>query len=275
MNILPTAYAPRQGESLGKHSLQKIDAIPEEVRSAIDDGLNDIRFNGYRWECNAKTGWARVSPISSPADAEPESPEQSQANARADFLALQGEYLSVTQETKSEKKSATDIVNELRSKAAKTSQTAPQQEAPEEPEQAEAMQDKETQYQTEEKGIYCSYVCLGAARKAFVRSGCENKAKATAWSVLSSIASAARKQNDGSYVSEVCQAKIADEWGMNRRTVIRQMKILVELGLIEPYGEYVIGQHARKYRMLFQVENARERLKRISGSPKIVALFIT
>ena len=71
---------------------------------------------------------------------------------RADFLALQGEYLSVTQETKSEKKSATDIVNELRSKAAKTSQTAPQQEAPEEPEQAEAMQDKETQYQTEEKG---------------------------------------------------------------------------------------------------------------------------
>ncbi|MHC1195824.1 hypothetical protein [Escherichia coli] len=101
------------------------------------------------------------------------------------------------------------------------------------------------------------YVCLGAARKAFVRSGCENKAKATAWSVLSSIASAARKQNDGSYVSEVCQAKIADEWGMNRRTVIRQMKILVELGLIEPYGEYVIGQHARKYRMLFQVENAR------------------
>lgn len=73
MNILPTAYAPRQGESLGKHSLQKIDAIPEEVRSAIDDGLNDIRFNGYRWECNAKTGWARVSPISSPADAEPES----------------------------------------------------------------------------------------------------------------------------------------------------------------------------------------------------------
>ncbi|HFL4596879.1 TPA: hypothetical protein ACG32K_003518 [Escherichia coli] len=108
MNILPTAYAPRQGESLGKHSLQKIDAIPEEVRSAIDDGLNDIRFNGYRWECNAKTGWARVSPISSPADAEPESPEQSQANARADFLALQGEYLSVTQETKSEKKSATD-----------------------------------------------------------------------------------------------------------------------------------------------------------------------
>lgn len=142
-------------------------------------------------------------------------------------------------------------------KAAKTSQTAPQQEAPEEPEQAEAMQDKETQYQTEEKGIYCSYVCLGAARKAFVRSGCENKAKATAWSVLSSIASAARKQNDGSYVSEVCQAKIADEWGMNRRTVIRQMKILVELGLIEPYGEYVIGQHARKYRMLFQVENAR------------------
>ena len=61
MNILPTAYAPRQGESLGKHSLQKIDAIPEEVRSAIDDGLNDIRFNGYRWECNAKTGWARIT----------------------------------------------------------------------------------------------------------------------------------------------------------------------------------------------------------------------
>lgn len=146
MNILPTAYAPRQGESLGKHSLQKIDAIPEEVRSAIDDGLNDIRFNGYRWECNAKTGWARVSPISSPANAEPESPEQSQANARADFMALQGEYLSVKPEGKSEKKSAVDIVNELRSKAAaKTSQTAPQQEAPEEPEQAEATQDDQPQ----------------------------------------------------------------------------------------------------------------------------------
>lgn len=260
MNILPSAYVLQQGESLGKYDLKKIDSIPEEVQNAMRDGLNDIRFNGYRWECNAKTGWVRIAPISSPADAEHESPEQNKEDARAEFMALQGEYLSVKPEGKSDKKSATEIVNELRSKAAaKTSQSAPQPPAQEQkaPEEPEAMRDKETQYQTEEKGIYCSYVCLGAARKAFVRSGCENKAKATAWSVLSSIASAARKQNDGAYVSEVCQAKIADEWGMNRRTVIRQMKFLVELGLIEPYGEYVIGQHARKYRMLFQVENAR------------------
>ncbi|HHL4448760.1 TPA: helix-turn-helix domain-containing protein [Escherichia coli] len=48
--------------------------------------------------------------------------------------------------SKSEKKSVIDIVNELRSKAAaKTSQPAPQQEAPEEPEQAEAMQDNQPQ----------------------------------------------------------------------------------------------------------------------------------
>ncbi|WP_157917061.1 helix-turn-helix domain-containing protein [Escherichia coli] len=147
MNILPTAYAPQQGELLGKYELQKIDAIPEEVQNAMRDGLNDIRFNGYRWDCNPKTGWARVSPISSPANAEPESPEQSQADARADFLALQGEYLSVKPESKSEKKSATDIVNELRSKAAaKTSQSAPQQEAPE---QAETGEPEQTQGQPE------------------------------------------------------------------------------------------------------------------------------
>ncbi|EFG6830433.1 helix-turn-helix domain-containing protein [Escherichia coli] len=48
--------------------------------------------------------------------------------------------------SKSEKKSVIDMVNELRSKAAaKTSQPAPQQEAPEEPEQAEAMQDNQPQ----------------------------------------------------------------------------------------------------------------------------------
>ncbi|EMS0119426.1 hypothetical protein WKN31_003789 [Escherichia coli] len=256
--ILPTAYAPRQGELLGKYELQKIDAIPEEVQNAMRDGLNDIRFNGYRWDCNPKTGWARVSPISSPANAEPESPEQSQADARADFLALQGEYLSVKPESKSEKKSATDIVNELRSKAAaKTSQQAPQQEAPE---QAETGAPEQTESQPEtvsERGIYCSYVCLGAARKAFIRTGYSADAKATTWGVLSSIAAAARKQNDGSWVAEVRQSDIAAEWGIARRTVIRQMQILGELGLIEPCAGYVVGQHAKKYRLLFQVENAR------------------
>ena len=271
MSILPTAYAPQQGELLGKYELQKINAIPEEVQNAMRDGLNDIRFNGYRWDCNPKTGWARVSPISSPANAEPESPEQSQADARADFLALQGEYLSVKPESKSEKKSATDIVNELRSKAAaKTSQQAPEQDGTGAPEQSQAqpktasesvVQDDVTTgdvpEQTSEKGIYCSYVCLGAARKAFIRTGYSADAKATTWGVLSSIAAAARKQNDGSWVAEVRQSDIAAEWGIARRTVIRQMQILGELGLIEPCAGYVVGQHAKKYRLLFQVENAR------------------
>ncbi|ENZ7220404.1 hypothetical protein ACG710_001079 [Escherichia coli] len=160
--------------------------------------------------------------------------------------------------SKSEKKSATDIVNELRSKAAaKTSQQAPQQEAPE---QAETGAPEQTESQPEtvsERGIYCSYVCLGAARKAFIRTGYSDKAKATTWGVLSSIAAAARKQNDGSWVAEVRQSDIADEWGIARRTVIRQMQILGELGLIEPCAGYVVGQHAKKYRLLFQVENAR------------------
>ncbi|EES8118151.1 hypothetical protein FO266_000382 [Escherichia coli] len=271
MNILPTAYTPQQGELLGKYELQKIDAIPEEVQNAMRDGLNDIRFNGYRWDCNPKTGWARVSPISSPANAEPESPEQSQADARADFLALQGEYLSVKPESKSEKKSATDIVNELRSKAAaKTSQQAPEQAETGEYEQTEsrpetvsekAVQDDVTTgdvpEQTSEKGIYCSYVCLGAARKAFIRTGYSNKAKATTWCVLSSITAAARKQNDGSWVAEVRQSDIAAEWGIDSRTVSRQTGILVNLGLIKLAEDYINGQHARRFKMLFQVENAR------------------
>ena len=53
------------------------------------DGLNDIRFNGYRWECNAKTGWVRIAPISSPADAEPESPEQNKKTPALSSPALQ------------------------------------------------------------------------------------------------------------------------------------------------------------------------------------------
>ncbi|EIN0392070.1 hypothetical protein LOC41_001880 [Escherichia coli] len=172
--------------------------------------------------------------------------------------------------SKSEKKSVVDMVNELRSKAAaKTSQQAPEQAetgTPSQPQgQPETVSEKAVQddeatgkpEQTSEKGIYCSYVCLGAARKAFIRTGYSADAKATTWGVLSSIAAAARKQNDGSWVAEVRQSDIAAEWGIARRTVIRQMQILGELGLIEPCAGYVVGQHAKKYRLLFQVENAR------------------
>ncbi|EPU9834242.1 hypothetical protein ACV0ZS_004944 [Escherichia coli] len=148
-------------------------------------------------------------------------------------------------------------------------QNAPEQAESSAPEQTEsqpetvsekAVQDDEATgkpEQTSEKGIYCSYVCLGAARKAFIRTGYSADAKATTWGVLSSIAAAARKQNDGSWVAEVRQSDIAAEWGIARRTVIRQMQILGELGLIEPCAGYVVGQHAKKYRLLFQVENAR------------------
>ncbi|EES6672280.1 helix-turn-helix domain-containing protein [Escherichia coli] len=55
--------------------------------------------------------------------------------------------------SKSEKKSVIDMVNELRSKAvAKTSQPAPHQEAPEEPEQAEVMQDNQPQADKADSG---------------------------------------------------------------------------------------------------------------------------
>ncbi|EGI6772990.1 helix-turn-helix domain-containing protein [Escherichia coli] len=87
MNILPTAYASRQGES-----------------------------------------------------------QQRYESASNELQVIYRENLAAEQPTQSEKKSAVDIVNELRSKAAaKTSQPAPQQEAPEEPEQAETMQDNQPQ----------------------------------------------------------------------------------------------------------------------------------
>ncbi|EEY5749144.1 helix-turn-helix domain-containing protein [Escherichia coli] len=87
MNILPTAYASRQGES-----------------------------------------------------------QQRYESASNELQVIYRENLAAEQPTQSEKKSAVDIVNELRSKAAaKTSQTAPRQEAPEEPEQAEATQDDQPQ----------------------------------------------------------------------------------------------------------------------------------
>ncbi|WP_063080842.1 helix-turn-helix domain-containing protein [Escherichia coli] len=84
MNILPTAYASRQGES-----------------------------------------------------------QQRYESASNELQVIYRENLAAEQPTQSEKKSAVDIVNELRSKAAaKTSQPAPQQEAPE---QAEATQDDQPQ----------------------------------------------------------------------------------------------------------------------------------
>ncbi|EHW3108449.1 TPA: helix-turn-helix domain-containing protein [Escherichia coli] len=84
MNILPTAYASRQGES-----------------------------------------------------------QQRYESASNELQVIYRENLAAEQPTQSEKKSAVDIVNELRSKAAaKTSQPAPQQEAPE---QAEAKQDDQPQ----------------------------------------------------------------------------------------------------------------------------------
>ncbi|MWU33815.1 helix-turn-helix domain-containing protein, partial [Escherichia coli] len=58
--------------------------------------------------------------------------QQRYESASNELQVIYRENLAAEQPTQSEKKSAVDIVNELRSKAAaKTSQPAPQQEAPE------------------------------------------------------------------------------------------------------------------------------------------------
>ncbi|HGX8553761.1 TPA: helix-turn-helix domain-containing protein [Escherichia coli] len=233
MNILPTAYAPRQGESLGKYDIKKIDAIPKEVRNAINDGLNDIRFNGYRWECNAKTGWARVSPISSPADAEPESPEQSQADARADFLALQGEYLSVKPESKSEKKSAVDIVNDLRSKtAAKSSQAAPQQEAPEEPEAHEEEQDREESEQdnNNHNTFHCDE-CVVAVSRFITKNALQRELSPACMTLLWFMATKASRK-DGQWIVWYSINRMAEMSGLGRATVTRALIKLESMKII-------------------------------------------
>ncbi|EEY5746861.1 hypothetical protein ERU23_19195 [Escherichia coli] len=233
MNILPSAYTSQQGESLGKYELQKIDSIPEEVRNAMRDGLNDIRFNGYRWECNAKTGWARVSLISSPADAEPESSEQSQANARADFLALQGEYLSVKPEGKSEKKSATDIVNELRSKAAaKTSQPAPQQEAPEEPEAHEEEQDwEESEQDNNNHNTFHCDECVVAVSRFITKNALQRELSPTCMTLLWFMATKASRK-DGQWIVWYSINRMAEMSGLGRATVTRALIKLESMKII-------------------------------------------
>ncbi|MBA0140888.1 hypothetical protein C9091_01050 [Escherichia coli] len=231
--ILPTAYAPQQGELLGKYELQKIDAIPEEVQNAMRDGLNDIRFNGYRWDCNPKTGWARVSPISSPANAEPESPEQSQADARADFLALQGEYLSVKPESKSEKKSATDIVNELRSKAAaKTSQQAPQQEAPEEPEAHEEEQDwEESEQDNNNHNTFHCDECVVAVSRFITKNALQRELSPACMTLLWFMATKASRK-DGQWIVWYSINRMAEMSGLGRATVTRALIKLESMKII-------------------------------------------
>lgn len=233
MNILPTAYAPRQGESLGEYDIKKIDAIPEEVRNAINDGLNDIRFNGYRWECNAKTGWARVSLISSPANAEPESPEQSQADARADFLALQGEYLSVKPKGKSEKKSAVDIVNDLRSKAAaKPSQPAPQQEEPEEPEAHEEEQEQEEREQdnNNHNTFHCDE-CVVAVSRFITKNALQRELSPACMTLLWFMATKASRK-DGQWILWYSINRMAEMSGLGRATVTRALIKLESMKII-------------------------------------------
>ncbi|ELE6819208.1 winged helix-turn-helix domain-containing protein [Escherichia coli] len=233
MNILPSAYVSQQGESLGKYELQKIESIPDEVQNAMRDGLNDIRFNGYRWECNAKTGWARVSLISSPANAEPESPEQSQADARADFLALQGEYLSVKPEGKSEKKSATDIVNELRSKAAaKTSQPAPQQEAPEEPEAHEEEQDREESEQdnNNHNTFHCDE-CVVAVSRFITKNALQRELSPACMTLLWFMATKASRK-DGQWIVWYSINRMAEMSGLGRATVTRALIKLESMKII-------------------------------------------
>ncbi|HDP8225023.1 TPA: winged helix-turn-helix domain-containing protein [Escherichia coli] len=233
MNILPSAYVSQQGESLGKYELQKIESIPDEVQNAMRDGLNDIRFNGYRWECNAKTGWARVSLISSPVNAEPESPEQSQAAARADFLALQGEYLSVKPEGKSEKKSATDIVNELRSKAAaKTSQPAPQQEAPEEPEAHEEEQDQEESEQdnNNHNTFHCDE-CVVAVSRFITKNALQRELSPACMTLLWFMATKASRK-DGQWIVWYSINRMAEMSGLGRATVTRALIKLESMKII-------------------------------------------
>ncbi|MBA1884208.1 helix-turn-helix domain-containing protein, partial [Escherichia coli] len=51
-----TAYVAKPGETLVKHkiatlqALQTLQALPEQVQAAFRDGMNIIRFDGYRWE---------------------------------------------------------------------------------------------------------------------------------------------------------------------------------------------------------------------------------
>ncbi|OWG44132.1 winged helix-turn-helix domain-containing protein [Escherichia coli] len=233
MNILTSAYVAQQGESLGKYELQKIDAIPKEVQSAMRDGLNDIRFNGYRWECNAKTGWARVSLISSPANAEPESPEQSQADARADFLALQGEYLSVKPEGKSEKKSAVDIVNDLRSKAAaKPSQPAPQQEEPEEPEAHEEEQEQEEREQdnNNHNTFHCDE-CVVAVSRFITKNALQRELSPACMTLLWFMATKASRK-DGQWIVWYSINRMAEMSGLGRATVTRALIKLESMKII-------------------------------------------
>ncbi|HBE4107351.1 TPA: winged helix-turn-helix domain-containing protein [Escherichia coli] len=233
MNILPSAYAAQQGESLGKYELQKIDAIPEEVQNAMRDGLNDIRFNGYRWECNAKTGWARVSLISSPADAEPESPKQSQADARADFLALQGEYLSVKPEDKNEKKSAVDIVNDLRSRAAaKPSQPAPQQEEPEEPEAHEEEQEQEERERdnNNHNTFHCDE-CVVAVSRFITKNGLQRELSPACMTLLWFMATKASRK-DGQWIVWYSINRMAEMSGLGRATVTRALIKLESMKII-------------------------------------------
>ncbi|KAE9678199.1 hypothetical protein GP721_05400 [Enterobacteriaceae bacterium TzEc077] len=233
MSILPSAYVAQQGESLGKYELQKIDAIPEEVQSAMRDGLDDIRFNGYRWECNAKTGWARVSLISSPANAEPESPEQSQADARADFFALQGEYLSVKPESKTDKKSATDIVNELRSKAAaKTSQLAPQQKAPEEPEANEEEQDRgEGEQDDNNHNTFHCDECVVAVSRFITKNGLQRELSPACMTLLWFMATKASRK-DGQWIVWYSINRMAEMSGLGRATVTRALIKLESMKII-------------------------------------------
>ncbi|GDH68172.1 winged helix-turn-helix domain-containing protein [Escherichia coli] len=233
MNILTSAYVAQQGESLGKYELQKIDAIPKEVQSAMRDGLNDIRFNGYRWECNSKTGWARVSLISSPANAEPESPEQSQADARADFLALQGEYLSVKPEGKSEKKSAVDIVNDLRSKAAaKPSQPAPQQEEPEEPEAHEEEQEQEEREQdnNNHNTFHCDE-CVVAVSRFITKNALQRELSPACMTLLWFMATKASRK-DGQWIVWYSINRMAEMSGLGRATVTRALIKLESMKII-------------------------------------------
>lgn len=107
-----TAYVAKPGETLVKHkiatlqALQTLQALPEQVQAAFRDGMNIIRFDGYRWEYKPATGFVRIDQILSPANEEPalanaepaQEQEQNKAAAIAEFKELQRQQITAQQE---------------------------------------------------------------------------------------------------------------------------------------------------------------------------------
>ncbi|MCH4796080.1 helix-turn-helix domain-containing protein [Escherichia coli] len=259
-----TAYVAKPGETLVKHkiatlqALQTLQALPEQVQAAFRDGMNIIRFDGYRWEYKPATGFVRIDQILSPANEEPalansepaQEQEQNKAAAIAEFKELQRQQITAQQEEcrhplampKPVAKANTDKPTSWFNEEAEEDLRfdSKEEQLPEEREQVET---------EDQQNDYRNLPAVNNAMAYLFKSGLFHKLKGDELKLYTWMVSKCRYRGNDKYEIWYSRTKMAKALGKSVDTIDRHLEALRKLGLIQEMRQALRGKCGKTYRL--------------------------